>query len=158
VRPVAATLLVVYSALVSVIVAWPSPVDAGSRELLIRILSALHRRGLPGFIDYSLVEFGANVAMFVPLGLLIALLLGPRIWWLAILVCVGLSVSIELYQLVALPARFATVRDVLANSTGGALGAAIAAMVIARTRRPRLPDYPGGGGASSSSGPADIRI
>ena len=127
---------------------WPSPVDTDSRGLLNRILRELHERGVPSFVDYSFVEFAANIAMFVPLGFLLAVVLGPRRWWLAFFITIALSASIELYQFVALPHRYATVRDVVANSGGGALGALLAALVIslARIRRPpRPPRFPGPG-------------
>jgi glycopeptide antibiotics resistance protein len=104
--------------------------------LILRLIHALHRRGLPEFLNYNVIEFSANVAMFIPLGLLVALLFGPRWWWAALFVCAGLSVSIELYQYLLLPDRYATVRDVVANSTGGAVGTVGAAIAVAWLRRP----------------------
>jgi glycopeptide antibiotics resistance protein len=96
----------------------------------------LHRHGLPEFVNYGVLEFLANIAMFVPIGLLVALLFGPRWWWAAFFVCAALSVSIELYQYLLLPDRFATVRDVIANSTGGLIGTFIAAVAISWLRLP----------------------
>jgi VanZ family protein len=137
VRRIAAVLLVLYGASVLFVVAWPTPVDDGSRGLIYRVLRTLHRHGLPAFVDYNVIEFSANVAMFVPLGLLIALLFGPRWWWAAVFVCAALSISIELYQHLLLPDRYATVRDVVANSTGGAVGAVLALVPIMLARRTR---------------------
>ncbi|MDO9396602.1 MAG: VanZ family protein [Herbiconiux sp.] len=148
IRPLAAVLLGLYSIGVALVVLWPSPVDTDSRGLLTRILRELHERGVPTFVDYSFIEFSANIAMFVPLGFLLALVLGPRLWWLAFFTGVALSVSIEFYQLMALPDRYATVRDVVANSTGGAIGTVLAAALITRLRFPRrarLPRFPGAG-------------
>ncbi|WP_382307688.1 VanZ family protein [Herbiconiux sp. UC225_62] len=117
------------------VVAWPTPVDVGSRGLIFRVLRMLHRHGVPEFVNYNVIEFTANFAMFVPLGFLIALLFGPRWWWAALIICAGLSVAIELYQYLLLPDRYATVRDVVANSTGGTLGAVLALAPIAWHRR-----------------------
>jgi len=136
VRQVATVLLILYGLAVLFVVAWPTPVDESSRGLLFRVLRLLHRHGLPDFIGYNYVEFSANIAMFVPLGLLVALLLGPRWWWAAFFACAALSVSIEIYQYLALPDRYATVRDVVANSTGGAIGTLLAVLLIAWLRRP----------------------
>ncbi|SDZ39457.1 VanZ family protein [Herbiconiux ginsengi] len=129
-------LLVLYGFAVLFVVAWPTPVDESSRGLIFRVLGALHRRGLPEFVNYNVVEFCANIAMFIPLGLLVALLFGPRWWWAAFFVCAALSVSIEFYQYLLLPDRYATVRDVVANSTGGAIGMLAAVIAIAWLRRP----------------------
>ncbi|MFB2599443.1 VanZ family protein [Herbiconiux sp. P17] len=135
-RQITVVLLSLYGIAVLFVVAWPTPIDEASRGLLFRVLNALHRRGLPEIVDYNVIEFAANIAMFIPLGLLVALLLGPRWWWAAFFVCAGVSVSIELYQYLLLPDRYATVRDVVANSTGGAIGTLVAAFAIAWLRRP----------------------
>jgi glycopeptide antibiotics resistance protein len=67
--------------------------------------------------------------MFVPLGFLCALLLPARVWWLALLICPGLSIAIELTQATFLAARFATVTDVLANSIGAIVGILVAVVL-----------------------------
>lgn len=140
VRRVVAVLLGLYGVAVLVIVGWPTPVDARSRGLLFAVLRELHEHGIPEFIGYGTVEFAANVVMFAPLGLFIALLFGPRWWWAAIIVCAALSASIEFYQDLALPDRYGTVRDVVANSTGGLAGACLATAPIAWLRRASPPD------------------
>jgi glycopeptide antibiotics resistance protein len=105
----------------------PTPVDQPFEKLLTRLISELHERGLPRMIGYGEIEFGANVAMFVPIGFLTALLLPRRFAWVAILVGPLLSAVVETTQLVFLPARYASVLDVVANSAGSLLGVGIAA-------------------------------
>ena len=61
------------------------------------------------------MEFTANIAMFVPVGLLFLLLVGRRRWWLALAGGVALTCAIEFAQ-IFLPGRFSDVRDILANS------------------------------------------
>lgn len=72
--------------------------------------------GLYGGIDFSL-----NLLLFVPLGLGLYLTLGRLPAALLVVVCSTLF--IELLQVGVVPHRDASVSDVLANSTGGAIGA-----------------------------------
>lgn len=116
----------------------PTPVDRGAGPLLDRALAWLGRRGL-GVIDYQLVEAAANVALFVPLGVLVALQLRARWSWLAVPIGALVSAGVETTQLLLLSQRFATVQDVLMNTLGSALGAGIGALLrwrlVARERR-----------------------
>jgi hypothetical protein len=69
-------------------------------------------------------DFGANVLLFVPLGLGLGLSGVP--WRRATLLAALMSGGIELAQLLVIPGRYATLGDVLANTAGGAFGAAFA--------------------------------
>ena len=90
-------------------------------------------RGLGLSLGFPAAELLANVALFVPLGLLGALLLPRRRWWTALLALVALSVTIETVQGLVLPYRIASAHDVLANTLGAAVGVGLALLV--RTRR-----------------------
>jgi glycopeptide antibiotics resistance protein len=68
--------------------------------------------------------------MFVPLGFFLALVFPTRFLWVALPLVPALSGSLEMVQYFVLPARFATVNDVVANSIGGWLGVAVAGMVV----------------------------
>ena len=130
---------------------WPTPLDQGYEGAINRFLSVLHRSGVPLWFGYDKLEFTSNIIMFVPLGFLVALLLPQKMWWLAFVVCPGISVAIEMTQAVALSARFATPLDVVSNSIGALAGILLALvlrglvyrrdqMVIARALWDRLPD------------------
>lgn len=125
---------------------WPVPVDRGVRSLLGSVLDRLAAAGAPGWVDYAHLEFGANIVMFVPLGVLIALLLPRWEWWLAPIIGLALSLTIEFGQALLLPERFATPLDVLANTAGATIGALvvtgfrIAARAAARRRTARWLD------------------
>lgn len=69
-------------------------------------------------------EFFANVALFVPFGMLLSVA-APR-WspWAIIGVGCLVSVTIELVQL-GIPSRVPTVSDVIANTTGVAIGCVV---------------------------------
>lgn len=113
----------VYALFVLAIGLYPTPVDRPIDGLLSRVLRFLHRHGVPRAFDYAFVEFTANIAFFVPLGVFAALLLLHRRWWLAGVIGFAASVAIETAQATLLPGRFASALDVLANTTGAFLGA-----------------------------------
>jgi hypothetical protein len=124
--------LVSYALLLTAVAFWPSPVDRGIDPALESALTWLHAHGLPGVFDYAFVERSANVVLFVPLGLFVALLLPRRRWWIAALTGLAVSGAIETAQLLLLPARFATLDDVAMNTTGALLGAAASLLLLRR--------------------------
>lgn len=115
-------------------IAWlvlnPSP-SAPSRAVtgVSRLVAAL---GVPeSLADPVLWEILLNVALFVPLTFL-GWLLWPRlgiVGW-TVLAAV-LSTYLELSQLLLLPTRSPTLSDLVANTSGGVLGALLAAGVVA---------------------------
>lgn len=122
----ALVLLIAYTVVVLMATMSPFPVDQGYQGAIARLLAAAHQHGLPGWFGYSALQFTANIAMFVPLGFLVALALPRRIWWLALLIVPAFSIAIELTQGRFLPHRFEDAGDVLSNTIGGYLGAGIA--------------------------------
>ena len=110
---------------------WPTPLDQDYAAAVDKFLAVLHRNGIPMWFGYNKLEFSANILMFLPLGFLIALLLPAKAWWLALLICPAMSIGIELTQSVALSARFATISDVIANSTGALCGIFMAVLLRA---------------------------
>lgn len=125
------SLVLVYGLVVILATMWPTPLDQGFAASINRFLGVLHRNGIPEWFGYNKLEFTANILMFVPLGFLVSMLLPVRVWWLALLICPGISVAIELTQALALSARFATLSDVAANSTGALIGAVVAVVLRA---------------------------
>ncbi|TXK14419.1 VanZ family protein [Microbacterium saccharophilum] len=89
-----------------------------------RLLEWLSRRPVTEWVTFRWLEFFANIAMFVPLGVFVVLWFGVRRWWLAPPTGFALSAAIEIAQLQLLPSRFADPRDLVANTTGAVLGAA----------------------------------
>jgi VanZ family protein len=127
--------LLAYIAVVLVITMWPSPRDPGRIPLLRRVLDWAHDVGLPAAFDLATLEVTANVAMFVPLGLLLASSRRLRRPWLAAPLGLAFSAAIETVQIL-LPGRYPTVQDVAANTAGAALGAAlVVAHRVWRARR-----------------------
>lgn len=122
---IAAWLLATYLAGLALVAFWPTPVDRPIAAWLDQALVFLHNHGAPGWVDYNFVEATANIALFIPFGLLVALLLPLRLWWIAILLGTLASEVIELGQLWFLDSRHATIQDVVVNAVGSALGAVV---------------------------------
>lgn len=101
----------------------------GYSDIVVAIGDVLHQRlGLVGF-GYGWVEFAGNVVMAMPIGFFLAAML--RRFWPVVGLALVASVAIELLQLI-IPSRTASVRDVLANTAGAAIGAAVGSMVTRR--------------------------
>lgn len=148
--------LLAYVVVVLAIVMWPTPVDADSRSMITTILRGLHRRDLFTFVEYHHIEYTANIAMFIPLAILLALWLGRRWWWVAMVACFALSGAIETFQGLFLPSRYATFDDVIANTTGGVIGALIGAVILLALRVRHLEKTPKA--TSSASPPAVTEV
>ena len=129
-RRVARWLAAAYLVTLALIAFWPTPVDRGAAGTISSVLARLHAHGVPDWVNYQLVEFTANIALFLPVGLLGVVLVGANQWWWAVVAGFAVSSLIELGQLVFLPGRFATPADVLANATGAVFGALLAMLLL----------------------------
>jgi glycopeptide antibiotics resistance protein len=123
-RRILAIALAVYLLFVGWVTLNPAPPDPAGNGFVLWLL-----RVLP--ISYDALEFTANVGMFVPIGVLVAML--SRHWWIALVVGVALTCGIEFTQQF-LPARFPSVSDLVANSSGALVGA-LAVSCASRFRR-----------------------
>ncbi len=91
---------------------------------MISVLQSPEAPGLGPFVNIA-----GNIALLFPLGLFLPLFwrwferAGRTIWW-----CFGTSLSIELIQLVA--GGVTSVDDLLLNTLGGALGFAVAKLLM----------------------------
>lgn len=136
---VSTLLLVAYAGFVLLVTMWPNPSQLQFDGIAARVLQALHNLGVPEWFGYNMLEFTANIGMFVPLGFFLGVALPRRAWWLGLLLLPGFSGAIEWTQGVALEERVSTLQDVLANSTGGYVGLLVAmilrAMIHARDQK-----------------------
>jgi VanZ family protein len=84
----------------------------------------LRDAGAPHWLRYEpMWEAFFNVLLFVPLGVIGAVLLPRWPWWRWLFVGLALSGAIELTQGLFLPHRHGDVVDVITNTAGAALGA-----------------------------------
>ena len=126
--------LIGYSVFVAVIGLWPSPVDRPFDAALFRVLAALKGFGVRPVDAYTVIEFTANVAFFVVPATLVVFIVGRRRSWIAPIAGLLGSIAIELAQHVLLPARFATVDDVIANTLGALIGTGIGVLALSGRR------------------------
>ena len=127
--------LAAYTVFVLVMTLTPRGVGDGVLTRWVKnVLDDLHARGIALWVDFLTIEFIANIMMFVPLGLLTALVLDRRRWWLLLVVGTAFSCFIELWQLVFLPERFPDWRDLVSNTIGFLIGAGVGVLIRRRAR------------------------
>lgn len=127
---VARVLLVPYALILALIVWLPDAQASRITGIVGRIAQFLASRlDLSFSTTYTVMEFVANIALFIPFGILLAV--GwPRLktWHLALL---GLATSglIEGVQLF-LSTRFSTVSDLVANTAGAIVGCLAIRLIV----------------------------
>jgi glycopeptide antibiotics resistance protein len=131
VRTAAAVLLVLYTAVIARLTLFPADSETGTFGALNDAVTWLVNGGL----DWTQIEALANVALFVPAGFLLAVVL--RRCWPSVLGCVLASAAIEGAQHAYLPSRVPSLADVEHNGLGGLIGALLAWPLVAWLRRRR---------------------
>ena len=104
--------------LLALIAFWPTPVDRGASDFIDAIT-----RAVP-WLTYDLIETVANVALFVPFGVLLALVL-PLHRGLVVPIALATTLIIESGQALILSERTPSLRDIVANVLGATIGLAI---------------------------------
>lgn len=120
-------LLGVYVFVLTLIALWPTPVDGGAGPFL-----RLVARAVP-VLTYARIEFGANIVLFIPLGVLLALILRRR--HLIVPIALVATVVIESIQALMIDKRTPSVMDVIANLTGACIGLLVVAIIEWRRER-----------------------
>ena len=135
----ATVLAVVYLLALAGILFWPSPVDRPIDGALTHTIDWLHNHGVPGWlVGYRKIEFVANILLFVPFGIVLALRLPRRRWFFAVPLAAAVSGAVELAQALFLPQRFPAWSDVLANTSGALIGALLVLFMWRRLRHRAL--------------------
>lgn len=131
----AAALIAVYLVCLTVVLLWPTT-DRQDR-VIGTVAGIVHRTGIPDSLATSLrLEFVLNAAIIVPVTLLGSLAFPRFGWrdWTALGFC-G-AVVVESIQGLLLPGRHSSTVDVVANTVGALLGAALVALPRGRSRKP----------------------
>jgi VanZ family protein len=139
-HPLLALLTGGYLAFVAWVTLTPQAYASEHIAIIYRVLDAVHRHGYLLSIDDTRLEFLANVALFVPVGMFLLLLFGTRLWWVALVASFAMTTVIELAQR-NIPGRVPDERDLLANGLGAVVGVFFALVLTApaalRRRRRR---------------------
>ena len=98
------------------------PYGSDIASALDRLLAWLAQRESTAWITFERVEFAANVAMFIPLGIFAVLWFGVRGWWAAPVLGLVTSAAIEFAQAAFLDTRVADARDLVSNTLGSIVG------------------------------------
>ena len=132
-------------------VAWltltPGDVAPTSSDLVERALNRLQSYDELAWLTDDRAELLANVALFVPVGLFLLLLVGTRFWWVAAGLAFVLTSAIETAQR-SIPGRVPDERDIFANTVGALIGIAVGVVLtlpatLRRHRRRRAASVPG---------------
>lgn len=118
-------LLAAYGLILALIAFWPVPLDRGASGLLRAISQVVP------WLTYDVIETTANVALFVPFGVLLALAL-PLDRGLVVPLALLATLAIESGQALFLAERTPSLRDVVANVVGAGIGLAIVRVVERR--------------------------
>jgi len=118
-------LLIAYAVVLMLIAFWPVPVDRGASGFMRSIF-----KGVP-WLTYDVIETTANVLLFVPLGVLMALAL-PLQRGLVVPLALATTLVIESGQALFLAERTPSLRDIVANVLGAALGLAMVQLIERR--------------------------
>ena len=103
-----------------VLVARLTLADPSSGQMVFAFADAVATRLSEGRLEWSETEVLANIALFVPAGFLLAVVLGRPL--LSVVLCLLGSACIELAQLQYLPSRVPSLADVQHNGLGGLIG------------------------------------
>lgn len=136
-RPVARllpNLLLLPYAICLFLITWLPASQAGKVTGIVHYVARLLDPRVPYTLGYPVLEFLANVALFVPLGILLSC--GwPRLpWWAITLVGFVTTVTIECVQW-GIPSRFPAISDIVSNTLGTMIGAGLVVLVAAAMPR-----------------------
>jgi glycopeptide antibiotics resistance protein len=124
----------IYALGLAVVGMWPHPVDEKvDVTAWAPVRWTTDALGLTPIQGYDVLQFAANVVMFVPFGVLLLLVWRRVGAWQATAAGGAVAALIELLQFLARPERLASMLDVVANTLGAAVGSGV--VWVARRRR-----------------------
>jgi glycopeptide antibiotics resistance protein len=141
-HPFLSLICLVYLGFVGLVTLTPASSQPDYQELAARVLARLERypdlEPLTSRLSVERIEFLVNIGLFVPLGVFVLLLVGARLWLVALAAGIVLTSVIENVQR-SIPGRVSDPRDVAANSIGMVIGIALALVLTlpATMRRAR---------------------
>ena len=141
-RTVPLALLILYTVFIGLVTLTPNQMDTGPGSFIMGLLDFLASHRVTAWIDYDILEKLANVGMFIPFGLLVALQFGRRRWWAGWVAGIAFTCLIEGTQATLLsPTRFGTISDLVTNSLGAGIGAVVG-LIVMTIWQPRMDQVP----------------
>ena len=107
----------------------PSSDDFRADSVVYLLLDIFQSNASTAWLNYNIVEFAANVILFVPMGVFVVLLFGRRLWWAGIGAGVLAACWIELAQGIWFAYRVTDMRDIASNTLGTVLGVMLALLI-----------------------------
>lgn len=141
-HPILSVLTFAYLGFVALVTLTPASTQPDYSDFATRGLRRLQRYReldpLTSRLSVDRIEFLANIGLFVPLGVFLLLLVGTRLWIVALVAGIVLTSMIEGLQR-EIPGRVSDPRDVAANSIGMFIGVVVAVVLTlpAEIRRRR---------------------
>ena len=119
--------LAIYATFIGFVVFWPVTVDSQglTHQVVEAVVTYTQSQPTLQWADYNFFEAASNIALFVPLGVLLVLNFKKLTWWQATLIAMVFSTTAELIQLTVITARVFSPLDILHNSLGAIAGAGI---------------------------------
>jgi glycopeptide antibiotics resistance protein len=131
-HPFLGLLTLLYAGFVGLVTLTPGSDTPDYYTFATRVLARLQRYPeldpLTSRLSIERIEFLANIGLFVPLGMFVLLLVGTRLWWVALAGGIVLTSMIEAVQK-EIPGRVSDPRDVAANTIGMFLGIFLAVVL-----------------------------
>ena len=131
-HPFLSLLTLLYLGFLGLVTPTPGEDQPDYASLAGRLLARLERypdlEPLTSRLSIERIEFLANIGLFVPLGVFLLLLVGTRLWLVALAAGIVLTSMIESVQR-EIPGRVSDPRDVAANSIGMFAGIALAILL-----------------------------
>ena len=128
-HPFLSLLTLLYLGFLGLVTLTPGAEQPDYSGLAARILARLQRypdlEPITSRLSIERIEFLANIGLFVPLGVFLLLLVGTRLWFVALAAGIVLTSVIENVQR-SIPGRVSDPRDVAANAIGMFIGVAVA--------------------------------
>lgn len=128
-HPFLSLLTLLYLGFVGLVTLTPGSEQPDYSAFAARVLARLERypdlEPLTSRLSVERVEFLANIGLFVPVGVFLLLLVGSRLWLVALAAGIVITSMIESVQR-EIPGRVPDPRDVAANSIGTFVGIALA--------------------------------
>ena len=146
-HPLLSLMTLAYLGFVAWLTLTPDDVAPISSDFVERVLNRLRGYDDLAWLSYDRAEFLANIALFVPIGVFLLLLVGTRFWWVAAGLAFVMTSAIETAQR-SIPGRVPDERDLFANTVGALVGIALAIVLtlpatLRRQRRRRSASVPG---------------